>query len=301
MTLTTNWASGLWLPLVTPFQDGRIDDVSFCRLLHHYLDQPVDGFVLAATTGEGMSLDDDETLHLVSLATREIANTRPGMPVFLGLNGAPTANVVHQLEATSSWPVDGYLIPSPYYTRPSQDGLLQHFQALASATDQPILIYNIPYRTGVNIGNDAMLELARHPRLAGVKDCSADPKQTADLLRRRQSGFAVLTGEDPQYFSALAHGADGAILASAHVLTKSFSDIRRMLLAGDGAGARALWYSIADVPALLFAEPSPSGLKHWLWREGLIDSPEVRLPMIPASAGLQARIDNRIERAAAAA
>jgi 4-hydroxy-tetrahydrodipicolinate synthase len=158
------------------------------------------------------------------------------------------------------------------------------------------MIYNIPYRTGVNLGNEAMLRLAERENIAGVKDCSADPAQSFDLLQRRPSDFAVLTGEDALFYGALTSGADGGILASAHVETGAFAEIRNKLIKGDQAGALSDWRHLSELPRLLFAEPSPSPIKHWLWRVGLIDSPEVRLPMMPVSNELADRIDREIER-----
>jgi 4-hydroxy-tetrahydrodipicolinate synthase len=197
------------------------------------------------------------------------------------------------LETTAHWPVDGYLIACPYYTRPSQDGLYRHFSALADATTRPILIYNIPYRTGVNLCNDTMLRLAERGNIVGVKDCCADATQSFDLLRARPPEFAVLTGEDALFYTALTQGADGGILASAHIQTRSFAAVRDMLLRGGQQAALAAWQQLVDLPRLLFAEPSPAPIKHWLWRSGLIDSPEVRLPMTQVSDALAASIDRR--------
>ena len=132
--------------------------------------------------------------------------------------------------------------------------------------------------------------------MSGVKDCSADPAQSFDLLRGRPPGFAVLTGEDPSFYAALAQGADGGVLASAHVETRAFVAVRDRLLAGDQPGALVDWRALADLPRLLFAELSPAPIKHWLWRAGLIDSPELRLPMTPVSDGLAARIDREFAR-----
>lgn len=279
---------GLWLPLITPFRDGRLDRTSLDRLCRHYLGLPVDGFILAATTGEGLTLDADETRALVDHAADRIAGARP---LYLGLSGSDTTRLAARIAATASWPIDGFLVSCPYYSRPSQDGLVAHFSALAAATDRPLVLYNIPYRTGVNLQNDALLALAETPNIVGLKDCCTDMGQTFDLLRRRPSGFSVLTGEDAQYYAALAHGADGAILASAHVETARFAAIRQKLEAGDQPGALADWRGLADLAPLLFAEPSPAALKYWLWRQGLIDSPQLRLPMLPASEALAARID----------
>lgn len=287
--------SGLWLPLITPFRDGLLDETSVRRLVTHYASQPIDGFILGATTGEGMSLDDEEARRLVSLTVQQLAETGRSLPVYFGLSGSDTTKLLKTLARTASWPVSGYLIATPYYTRPSQRGLLAHFAALSDDSTKPIIIYNIPYRTGVNMSNDTMLKLAARANIAGVKDCCTDAAQSFDLLRNKPDNFAVLTGEDGQLYNALVHGAQGAVMASAHVLTDQFADIRTRLLAGDQSGALALWTALSDVPRLLFAEPSPSPIKHWLWRTGLIDSPEVRLPMLPVTAELAARIEEAVK------
>jgi 4-hydroxy-tetrahydrodipicolinate synthase len=287
---------GIWLPLVTPFRDGALDEASLRRMIRHYAAGPVDGLILAATTGEGLALDDAETERLVQAAAAELETTERRIPVYLGVSGSYTRKVGKTLEATAGWPIDGYLIACPYYTRPSQEGLYRHFSALADATSLPILIYNIPYRTGVNLGNETMLRLAEHSNVVGVKDCCADASQSFDLLRTRPPGFAVLTGEDALFYTALTQGADGGILASAHIRTPAFAAIRDTLLRGDQFGALALWRELVDLPRLLFAEPSPAPIKHWLWRAGLIDSPEVRLPMTPISESLAVRIDRELLR-----
>jgi 4-hydroxy-tetrahydrodipicolinate synthase len=136
-----------------------------------------------------------------------------------------------------------------------------------------------------------MPQLAEHPNIVGVKDCSADPAQSFDLLRHKPAHFAVLTGEDHLFYDALTHGAEGGITASAHVRTPSFAAVRNKLLAGDQAGALADWKRLADLPRSLFAEPSPGPIKYWLWRAGLIESPEMRLPMVPITTELASTID----------
>lgn len=286
--------SGIWLPLITPFNNGALDETSLRRLLRHYAAQPVDGLILAATSGEGLTLDDDETARLVSLAAAEIGDASRDIPLYLGISGSDTRKVIKALERSADWPLEGYLITCPYYTRPSQAGLIQHFTALAESTSRPILIYNIPYRTGVNLENAAMLRLAEQPNIVGVKDCSANAEQSFDLLRRRPEDFAVLTGEDALFYNALTQGADGGILLSAHVAAGEFAAVRNKLMSGNLAGALADWYALSPLPQLLFAEPSPAPVKHWLWRLGLIDSPEVRLPMTGISEALAQRIDRVI-------
>ena len=289
---------GLWLPLVTPFRNSELDETSLRRLVRHYAGLPVDGFILAATSGEGMSLSMTELERLVAIARAEISASRRYIPICLGLSGASTHKMRDALDETAAWPIDGYLIASPYYTRPSQRGLLQHFTALADHASWPLVLYNIPYRCAVGIDNDTMLALAGHPNIVGLKDCCASREQSIELLRRRPSSFRVLTGEDAQYHNALVDGADGAILLSAHVETEAFAAVRTLLWEGNQEGAQAQWREVAELTRLLFTEPSPSPAKHWLWRAGLIDSPEVRLPMVEVSSELAATLDREIERRA---
>lgn len=286
---------GVWLPLVTPFRDGAIDEASLRRLVLHYAAERLDGLILAATTGEGLALDEDEVERLVALTAEALAVAGRRLPVFLGLSGSDTRKLVAALARTEEWAVDGYLIACPYYTRPSQQGMVRHFNELAAATQRPIMIYNIPYRTGVNLGNEAMFELAALPNIVGVKDCCAAPAQSTELLRRKPGNFAVLTGEDALFHPMLADGADGGIIASAHIATRTFLAIDERMRAGDLTGASAAWETIGHLPSLLFAEPSPAPIKWWLWREGLIDSPEVRLPMMNVTAALATRIEREIE------
>ncbi len=286
---------GLWLPLITPFRNGDLDEASLRRLVRHYASLPVDGLVLAATTGESLTLELSETKRLVFTVRDEVGGLK-NLPVCLGLSGSNTRGLMDTLDRTEGWPIDLYLISCPYYSRPSQRGLQLHFGALADRAAHPVMLYNIPYRTGVNLGTEAMLHLAEHPNIAGLKDCSADRNQSLDLLRRRASGFAVLTGEDAQYYEALADGADGGILASAHIETETFARVLNLMVAGERDAALSDWQSVEYLTRLLFSEPSPAPIKYWLWRTGLIESAEVRLPMTEVSACLAARLDLEIKR-----
>jgi 4-hydroxy-tetrahydrodipicolinate synthase len=296
MTELETQLQGLWLPLVTPFRNGELDEASLRRLVRHYASGPVDGFILAATSGEGMTLGVAELERLVSAVRAEISDSGRYVPICLGLSGASTRKMLDTLDETAAWPIDGYLIASPYYTRPSQRGLMQHFRELADHASWPIVLYNIPYRTAVNLTNETLLELARHPNIVGIKDCCADRAQSIDFLARRPAGFRVLTGEDAQYHEALSDGADGAILLSAHLETEAFAAVQTLLRQGDRDGALACWESVSELTRLLFAEPSPAPAKYWLARTGLIDSAEVRLPMVEVGAELAARLDAEIER-----
>jgi 4-hydroxy-tetrahydrodipicolinate synthase len=298
MTNLRSQLQGLWLPLVTPFCNGELDERSLRRLVRHYANGPIDGLILAATSGEGTTLGVAELERLVALARAETAGSGRCIPICLGLSGASTSKMLDALDETAAWPIDGYLIASPYYTRPSQRGLVQHFTALADHACWPIVLYNIPYRTAVNLTNETLLRLAEHPNIVGLKDCCADRAQSIDLLRQRPAGFRVLTGEDAQCYDALTDGADGAILLSAHIETDRFASVRTLLRQGDRDAALTCWERISELTRLLFAEPSPAPAKYWLSRTGLIDSAELRLPMVEVSAELAARLDREIERRA---
>ncbi|HLX14140.1 MAG TPA: 4-hydroxy-tetrahydrodipicolinate synthase [Bradyrhizobium sp.] len=287
---------GLWLPLITPFRDGVVDETSLRRLVRHYAGLPVDGLILAATSGEGLTLGMAELEWIVAVTREEIAGRARYMPICLGLSGSHTRKMCDTLDETAAWGIDGYLIASPYYSRPSQRGMLQHFTALADHASWPIVLYNIPYRTSVNLDNATLLELAQHQNIVGLKDCGADRAHSIDLLRRRPPGFRILTGEDAQYYDALTDGADGAILLSAHVETETFAAIRTLWKEGNRDAALAHWDVVSELTRLLFAEPSPAPAKYWLSRTGMIDSAEVRLPMVEVSSELAARLDAEIER-----
>jgi 4-hydroxy-tetrahydrodipicolinate synthase len=287
---------GLWLPLITPFRDGKIDSSSLHRLVRHFAAGPIDGLILAATSGEGLLLSSSELERLVDLVRTALDDAGRQLPICLGLAGASTAKLCEAIDESAAWPIDGYLISSPYYLRPSQRGLQQHFTALADHASWPVMLYNIPYRSAVAMTNETLLALAEHPNIVGLKDCCADRAQTIELIRHRPAGFRVLTGEDAQYHDALTDGADGAILLSAHVETDNFAAVMRELAAGNRNAALAAWQRVRELTRLLFTEPSPAPAKHWLWRLGLIDSPEVRSPMVAVSDALAAQLDHEMAR-----
>jgi len=284
--------SGIWLPVITPFLEGRVDWKSYEALLERYLGTGVSGIFPLGTTGESPTLGEDEIREIVD---RTVAVVAGRVPVFVGIGGYATDHVVRQIERLQSLAFDGIVSVCPYYNRPGQDGLLQHFTRIAQATDRPIVIYNIPYRTGVNLTNDTLLELARLPTIVGVKDSSGSLGQSLDLLRRRPEGFAVLTGEDASLYTMLAHGGDGGILASAHLATGLFVDVHERMAANDHRGARAVWSRLETLVPLLFNEANPMPIKYCLWRQGLISSPECRLPLTRVSTGLAAQLDLALE------
>ena len=289
--------SGLWLPLVTPFKDGAIDRTSYERLVSHYIACGVDGLLPLGTTGESPALDESEVESLIEW-TLAVAAGR--VPVFVGIGGNATHKVERTLQRLRHLPFDGILSVCPYYNRPGQDGLVQHFRAVAAATDRPVMIYNIPYRTAVNLANDSLIELAQLSNIVGVKDSSGSMAQSLDLLARRPEGFSVLTGEDALYFTMMANGADGGVLAASHLMTERFVEVGRRFAANDVAGARRLWTPLTELVPLLFGEANPMPIKHCLWRQGLIASPECRLPLTRVSDALARRLDGLVAEKRAA-
>jgi len=284
----------LWLPLITPFKDGAVDFASYERLVAHYIAAGVDALFPLGTTGESPTLDEAESEALIE---RTLAVAAGRLPVFAGVGGNATHEVVKTLKRLQRLPFQGIVSVCPYYNRPSQDGLIGHFKAIASETDRDVVIYNIPYRTAVNLSNDSLLELAQVPNIVGVKDSCGILSQSLELLARKPAGFSVLTGEDALYFTMMANGADGGILASSHLMTGQFIEVGRRFAANDLAGARTAWAPLADLVPLLFAEANPMPIKYLLWRQGLIASPECRLPLTKISDGLARRLDDALTRA----
>jgi 4-hydroxy-tetrahydrodipicolinate synthase len=286
--------SGVWLPIITPFKDGEVDYAGYEHLVDHYVRAGVSGVIPLGTTGESPTIDEAETEALVE---RTVATVAGRVPILIGVGGNDTRKVVKAVKRLQKHAVQGILSVCPYYNRPSQDGLREHFTRVAEATDRPILIYNIPYRTGVNLANETLLALAAIPNIAGVKDSSGNIAQSLDLLRQRPAGFTVLTGEDAFFYTMLAHGGDGGILASAHVETATFLSVYERMVANDHQGALKAWSRLEPMVPLLFKEPNPVPIKHCLWRQGLIASAECRLPLTRVSDALAKDLDRLIPAA----
>jgi 4-hydroxy-tetrahydrodipicolinate synthase len=286
--------SGIWVPLVTPFKDGQVDLASYRRLIEHYLACGAAGLFPIGTTGEAPTLDEDEADAVVEATIETVADR---MPVFVGIGGNATHKVIKTIDRLSRFEFPGIVSVCPYYNRPTQGGLLQHFADLSDATDRQILIYNVPYRTSVNLSNDTLLRLAERRNIVGVKDSSGSVAQSLELLATKPTGFSVLTGEDALYFTMMCNGADGGILAAAHLATERFVEIARLITANDHVAARTVWSSLQGFVPKLFQEANPMPIKHCLWRQGLIASPECRLPLSSISDGLAQELDHWLEKA----
>jgi len=276
--------NGVFLPIVTPFYEGKVDYHSFRNLINHYISKGVSGIIPVGTTGEVPVLSDEEQERIID-ETVQTVNSR--VPVFIGLGGNYTDHVIDKLANVHKYPVDGILSVCPYYNRPGQDGLLSHFTKLSESTDLDIIIYNIPYRTGVNMTNDTLLKLAEQKNIKGVKDSCGDIAQSLKLIVDKPADFSVFTGEDIMFFTNITHGGDGGILASAHLGTQYFINAYKALQENNYQKALLNWKKVENIIPYLFAEPNPAPLKQCLYNKGLLQSPEVRLPLTGISESLK--------------
>ncbi|NLM97756.1 MAG: 4-hydroxy-tetrahydrodipicolinate synthase [Halanaerobiaceae bacterium] len=283
---------GVWLPVITPFYENKIDFVSYKGLIDHYIKQGISGIIPLGTTGESPVIEEDEFLELVE-KTVEYVNNR--VPVMIGVGGNYTRNVVRKLKLLEKYRIDGILSVSPYYNRPDQRGIYEHFRTIAENTDLNIIIYNIPYRTGRNIENETIYRLAEIKNIIGIKDSSGDIKQSMELLINKPEGFSVLTGEDILFYITLVNGGDGGILASSHLFTSDFVDVYKLVIDGEYKKAFEKWKSLYKVIPLLFKEPNPAPLKYCLKKLNLIRSLETRLPILRISNGLASELNGVLE------
>jgi 4-hydroxy-tetrahydrodipicolinate synthase len=271
--------SGIWIPLITPFSRGAVDHAALAALVDRYRKAGVAGFAALGTTGEPAALSLDEQDAVLETILREAE----GVPVIAGLAGNQTAQLHDRVRRMNEWPISGLLISAPYYVRPSQAGLVEHFERLADLSTKPVVLYDIPYRTGVRIELHTLLTLAAHPRIVAIKDCSGAVDTTLALIR--DGRLQVLAGNDDAIFTTLCMGGSGAISASAHLRTERFVAMYRALAEGRLADGRAIFHELVPLVRALTSEPNPAPVKAALAALGLIDN-ELRAPMTRASEAL---------------
>lgn len=274
---------GIWVALATPLRAGEIDFAALRGLVGRLLEDGVAGFVVCGTTGEAAALSHEEQLAVLDAVLQWV----PPQQVIMGLAGNNLRELLAFQREIQRRPVAGLLVPAPYYIRPSQQGLEAFFQTVADAASVPLVLYDIPYRTGVRIERETLRRIVRHPRIAAVKDCSGDFETTLALIT--DGDVEVLAGEDLQIFANLCLGGAGAISASAHVRADLYVRMQRQAEAGDLAGARGTFLRLLPWMQAAFAEPNPAPLKAALALQGLI-ADELREPMQPCSAGTVERL-----------
>lgn len=273
---TTFDFSGLWIPLVTPFRDDAVDHTALTALVKHYAAAGVRGLVACGSTGEAAALDKAEQLAVLETVLKAAGT----LPVVMGLSGYHLGKTTAWVRELCTRPIAGLLVPAPHYIRPSQAGLLQWFTALADTATRPLIIYDIPYRTGVGIATETLLKLAGHPNIQAIKDCGGDARKTQALIT--DGRLQVLAGEDAQIFGTMALGGVGAIAASSHLCTAQFVEMVAHLRDDRLASARSIWQALAPMVDAVFAEPNPALIKAVLAHQGLLRD-GLRAPMTGAS------------------
>lgn len=269
--------TGIWVPLVTPFRNGNIDFPALQKTARHLLASGITGLVACGTTGEPAALDEQQQLAVLDA----IIEAAPAHPVIMGLCDNNLPSMLSRLEQIQQRRVAGLLVPPPYYIRPSQAGLLSFFNRVADAASVPLVIYNIPYRTGVTMELETLRAIAQHERVKAIKDCGGNLAVTMQLIA--DGKLAVMAGEDQQILSMLCLGGTGAIAAAAHVRPDLFALLPQLVEAGQLAQARAVFFRLLPLIRTLFDEPNPGPLKAALAMMGYMQN-ELLPPMQAMSA-----------------
>jgi 4-hydroxy-tetrahydrodipicolinate synthase len=272
---------GSLVAIVTPmFEDGRLDIPSLNALIDFHIDQGTDGIVIVGTTGESPTVDFDEHCLLIKTAVSQV-NRR--VPVIAGTGANSTKEAINLTQKAKELGADACLLVAPYYNKPTQEGLYQHFKAVADAVTIPQILYNVPGRTGCDISNDTVLRLAAHPNIVGIKDATGGIERGTDLLLRTPQDFAVYGGDDATAMALMLLGGKGVISVTANVAPKLMHEMCVLAIAGDVMAARAINAKLFALHQKLFIEANPIPVKWVLAEMGLIKT-GIRLPMMNLSA-----------------
>lgn len=280
--------SGIWIPLITPLQHGAVDTIALQQLVDGYRTSGIRGFASLSTTGEA-SLLSVQAQDAVLQATIEAAR---GLPVIAGLVAGTFAEAQQRVQQLNCFDIQAIMLSSPAYIRPSQQGLIQYFTRLADISAVPLVIYEIPYRTGVALELDSLLQLARHPNIQAIKDCAGSVAITRQLIA--DGNLQVLAGEDFNIFNALCMGGSGAIAAATHIRPELYVQMMQHIQRGQLTLARQIFHALAPIIEHLFAEPNPAPLKALLAEQGDIHN-ELLFPLIPASTSLTAQLQHLLQ------
>lgn len=284
---------GVGVALVTPFtSDFAVDYEAYVRLIEFVSEGGVDYLVVQGTTGETSTTTSEEKAKLLELA---VQHNPKNLPIVYGIGGNNTALVLEQLRQTNLEGVDAILSVCPYYNKPSQNGIIAHFTAIADASPVPVLAYNVPGRTVVNMKAETILTLAQHPNIIGVKDASSSMEQAMELAWRAPKDFLLLSGDDNLVTPMVSIGFHGVISVIANAFPKEFTDLTWHALHGRFPQAAALQFAFIEFDTLLYEESNPVGIKKCLEIKGICGS-EVRLPLVKASEGLGEKLTNAMKR-----
>ncbi len=284
---------GTYTALVTPFRDGKVDEAAFTRLLEDQIAGGVEGVVPVGTTGESATLSMEEHLRVIELAAQVVDHR---VKVYAGTGSNSTAEAVYLTQEAKKRGVDGFLIVTPYYNKPSQAGLFAHYSALAEATWLPIIAYSVPGRTGMEIAIDTMASLAlKHPNIIAIKEAGGSIERFSQLRQALPDNVSILSGDDSMTLPALAVGASGVISVASNLIPKPVGDMVRAFLAGHAAEAEKLHRSYYPIFRDLFIESNPVPVKTALARQGWMTE-DVRLPLVPLQPQNRARLEVALEK-----
>ena len=272
--------SGTGVALVTPFTSSlTIDEPALARVIEYVIAGKVEYIVTLGTTGETPTLSREEKVRIARF-TLDVVQGR--VPVVIGAGGSDTREVIREIEELPTLEAVAILSASPYYSKPSQEGIYQHYKAIAAASPKPVLLYNVPSRTARNVSATTVLRLAQVPNIAGIKEAGGDMAQCAHILRDRPSDFLVVSGDDALCFPQIATGMLGVISVAANSFPTAFSNMVRAALKGDLKKAKKLNDGLIEAYDLLFVENNPAGVKAALAELGIIEN-YLRLPLVSLS------------------
>ena len=277
--MVRNIFKGLGIALVTPFNaDGSVDYKSLIRLVEYQLDNGADFLCILATTGETPTLTADEKQHIKETIVSLVGGR---VPILMGCGGNNTAAIIEELQTRDFQGIDGILSVCPYYNKPSQEGLYQHFKAIANATKLPVVLYNVPGRTGVNMTAATTVRLATDCKnIVAIKEASGNLEQVDEIIKNKPNDFDVISGDDALTFPMVSCGAVGVISVIGNALPKEFSKMIRLQMRGEYDPARKIHHRFTDLVSLLFVDGNPAGVKAMLSEMGFIEN-VLRLPLVP--------------------
>ena len=270
---------GIFAPNITPFSAQSVDEPALRRVLDYLIEGNASGLVPCGTTGESATLTHDEHRRVIAITIEHAAGR---VPVIAGTGSNSTAEAVELTKHAENAGADAALLICPYYNRPTQAGLIAHFTHVAEATSLPLIIYNIPSRTGVNMTAATTAELSRVPNIVGTKEASGDLQQVAAIIEQADPDFAVLSGDGNLTFAICCLGGVGGILADAHVLPGEWRRMVELIAAGSIADAREIHYRLLPITRALFLETNPAPVKAALDLMGIAPA-DTRLPLLPAT------------------
>jgi len=277
--MITNKLTGMGVALITPFKDDEsVDFEALARLVEHLIKNNTDYLVVLGTTAETPTLTEEEKEEVTRFVVQCVGGR---LPIVLGIGGNNTKLVIEKIRTTDLSGIDAILSVTPYYNKPSQEGLYQHFAAIAKASPLPVVLYNVPGRTGVNMTADTTIRLAKEfSNICAIKEASGNFTQIDDIIKNKPADFMVISGDDGITFPLITLGAVGVISVIGNAFPREFSKMVRLALQGDYDRARNIHYHFTELIQLLFVEGNPAGVKSMLALMGFIEN-KLRLPLVP--------------------